>query len=73
MYSEWYHLNIPQNQVFSTKAIYLPCRDKEQGIGDKTGDQGQRRKAGWGMDEKKELFLVDAAAESPWAVPHERT
>lgn len=52
MYSEWYHLNIPQNQVFSTKAIYLPCRDKEQGIGDKTGDQGQRRKAGEWMKRK---------------------
>lgn len=34
----------PQDQIFSTKEINLPQRDKGQAIKRKTGDRGQRRR-----------------------------
>jgi hypothetical protein len=41
---ELYELWTPQDQILSTKDLYFPQKDKEQGTKDKTGDRGEGRR-----------------------------
>lgn len=40
----WCQLKTPQDQVLSTKDLYFPQKDREQGTKDKTGDRGEGRR-----------------------------